>query len=97
MDDIISIAIFVAVIGLTLGITYWAAKQTTTASDFYTAGGSLTGWQNGMAIAGDYLSAASFLGFAGAISLNGFDGFYYSIGWLKALSSRFISNRRAAS
>ena len=82
--DFISIAIFVGVIGLTLGITYWAAKQTTTASDFYTAGGSLTGWQNGMAIAGDYLSAASFLGIAGAISLNGFDGFYYSVGWLTA-------------
>lgn len=82
--DFISILIFVSVIGLTLGITYWAAKQTTTASDFYTAGGSLTGWQNGMAIAGDYLSAASFLGIAGAISLNGFDGFYYSVGWLTA-------------
>ena len=80
----ISIIIFIGVIGLTLGITYWAAKQTTTASDFYTAGGSLTGWQNGMAIAGDYLSAASFLGIAGAISLNGFDGFYYSVGWLTA-------------
>ena len=80
----ISYAIFFAVIALTLYITYWAAKQTTTASDFYTAGGSLTGWQNGMAIAGDYLSAASFLGIAGAISLNGFDGFYYSIGWLTA-------------
>lgn len=82
--SLISIIIFVGVIGLTLGITYWAAKQTTTASDFYTAGGSLTGWQNGMAIAGDYLSAASFLGIAGAISLNGFDGFYYSVGWLTA-------------
>lgn len=82
--DFISIIIFVGVIGLTLGITYWAAKQTTTASDFYTAGGSLTGWQNGMAIAGDYLSAASFLGIAGAISLNGFDGFYYSVGFLTA-------------
>lgn len=80
----ISYLIFFAVIALTLFITYWAAKQTTTASDFYTAGGSLTGWQNGMAIAGDYLSAASFLGIAGAISLNGFDGFYYSIGWLTA-------------
>ncbi|ARF16430.1 cation acetate symporter [Sporosarcina ureae] len=80
----ISYVIFFAVIVLTLYITYWAAKQTTTASDFYTAGGSLTGWQNGMAIAGDYLSAASFLGIAGAISLNGFDGFYYSIGWLTA-------------
>ena len=82
--DIISIVIFLSVIGLTLGITYWAAKQTTTASDFYTAGGSLTGWQNGMAIAGDYLSAASFLGIAGAIALNGFDGFYYSVGCLTA-------------
>ncbi|MDV6377487.1 sodium/solute symporter [Sporosarcina sp. GW1-11] len=80
----ISYVIFFSVIALTLYITYWAAKQTTTASDFYTAGGSLTGWQNGMAIAGDYLSAASFLGIAGAISLNGFDGFYYSVGWLTA-------------
>ncbi|GKV64753.1 cation acetate symporter [Sporosarcina sp. NCCP-2331] len=82
--DFISILIFFSVIALTLYITWWAAKQTTTASDFYTAGGSLTGWQNGLAIAGDYLSAASFLGIAGAISLNGFDGFYYSIGWLTA-------------
>lgn len=80
----ISYVIFFSVIALTLYITYWAAKQTSSASDFYTAGGSLTGWQNGMAIAGDYLSAASFLGIAGAISLNGFDGFYYSIGWLTA-------------
>lgn len=82
--DFISIAIFVGVIGLTLGVTYWAAKQTSTASDFYTAGGSLTGWQNGLAIAGDYLSAASFLGIAGAVALNGYDGFYYSLGWLTA-------------
>lgn len=82
--DVISIVIFIGVIGLTLWITYWASKRTTTASDFYTAGGGLTGWQNGMAIAGDYLSAASFLGIAGAISLNGFDGFYYSVGWLTA-------------
>ena len=82
--DFISIVIFVGVIGLTLWITYWASKRTTTASDFYTAGGGLTGWQNGMAIAGDYLSAASFLGIAGAISLSGFDGFYYSVGWLTA-------------
>ncbi|MCG7335892.1 sodium/solute symporter [Sporosarcina sp. ACRSM] len=82
--DFISIAIFVGVIGLTLGVTYWAAKQTSTASDFYTAGGSLTGWQNGLAIAGDYLSAASFLGIAGAVALNGYDGFYYSLGFLAA-------------
>ena len=78
----VSILIFVAVIAATLYVTYWAAKRTSTASEFYTAGGSLTGWQNGLAIAGDYLSAASFLGIAGSISLVGFDGFYYSIGWL---------------
>ncbi len=82
--DILSLSIFLGVIGLTLIVTYWAAKRTSTASDFYTAGGSLTGWQNGLAIAGDYLSAASFLGIAGAVALNGFDGFYYSVGWLTA-------------
>ena len=82
--DIISLVIFLGVIGLTLAVTYWAAKQTSTASDFYTAGGSLTGWQNGLAIAGDYLSAASFLGIAGAVALQGFDGFYYSVGFLCA-------------
>ena len=80
----ITLIIFFGVIGLTLYVTYWAAKRTSTASEFYTAGGSLTGWQNGLAIAGDYLSAASFLGIAGSISLNGFDGFYYSVGWLVA-------------
>ena len=80
----ISIVTFLGVIALTLVITYWASKRTKTASEFYTAGGSLSGWQNGMAIAGDYLSAASFLGIAGAISLSGYDGFYYSIGWLVA-------------
>ena len=72
----ITIIIFFGVIGATLYVTYWAAKRTSTASEFYTAGGNLTGWQNGLAIAGDYLSAASFLGIAGSISLNGFDGFY---------------------
>ena len=80
----ITLIIFFGVIGITLYVTYLASKRTSTASEFYTAGGSLTGWQNGLAIAGDYLSAASFLGIAGAISLNGFDGFYYSVGWLVA-------------
>src|SRR5699024_11421181 len=65
-------------------ITYYAAKRTQTTGDFYTAGGGLTGFQNGVAISGDYLSAASFLGIAGAIALNGFDGFFYSIGILIA-------------
>ena len=82
--DPISLIIFLGVIGLTLVVTYWASKRTSSASDFYTAGGSLTGWQNGLAIAGDYLSAASFLGIAGAVSLSGFDGFYYSVGFLVA-------------
>jgi len=78
------IIFFLLIVGLTLVITYWAAKQTTSTGEFYTAGGGLTGWQNGLAIAGDYLSAASFLGIAGAIALFGFDGFFYSIGFLIA-------------
>ncbi|WP_100331028.1 solute symporter family protein [Bacillus xiapuensis] len=80
----IGLTFFVAIVGLTLIITYWAAKRTNTASEFYTAGGGLSGWQNGLAIAGDYLSAASFLGIAGAIALNGFDGFFFSLGYLVA-------------
>lgn len=78
------IILFLAIVLLTLVITYYAAKQTQTAGDFYTAGGGLSGLQNGLAISGDYLSAASFLGIAGAIALYGFDGFFYSIGFLIA-------------
>ncbi|KIL49597.1 solute symporter family protein [Jeotgalibacillus soli] len=78
------ISLFLIIVGITLAITYFAAKRTNTASEFYTAGGGLTGWQNGLAIAGDYLSAASFLGIAGAIALFGFDGFFFSIGYLVA-------------
>ena len=80
----IVIILFLAIVILTLVITYFAAKRTQTTGDFYTAGGGLTGVQNGIAIAGDYLSAASFLGIAGAIALFGFDGFFYSIGFLIA-------------
>ncbi|KAB2333438.1 cation acetate symporter [Bacillus mesophilum] len=80
----IGLSLFVLIVAVTLVITYWAAKRTNTTSEFYTAGGGLTGWQNGLAIAGDYLSAASFLGIAGAIALFGFDGFFYSIGYLVA-------------
>src|SRR6476660_6902734 len=80
----IGIIFFVAIVGLTLVVTFIASKQNHSASEFYTAGGGLTGWQNGIAIAGDYLSAASFLGIAGAIALFGFDGFFYSIGYLVA-------------
>lgn len=78
------IIIFLFIVAMTLVITYYAAKRTKSTSDFYTAGGGLTGWQNGMAIAGDYLSAASFLGIAGSIALFGFDGFLFSIGYLVA-------------
>ncbi|MBY0123028.1 cation acetate symporter [Bacillus sp. S/N-304-OC-R1] len=78
------IILFLLIVAMTLLITYYAAKRTNTASEFYTAGGGLTGWQNGLAIAGDYLSAASFLGIAGAIALSGFDGFLFSIGYLVA-------------
>ncbi|HNQ04223.1 MAG TPA: cation acetate symporter [Thiobacillaceae bacterium] len=77
-------AVFGAIIALTMYITYWAARQTHTTSEFYAAGRSVTGVQNGWAIAGDYLSAASFLGIAGLISLYGYDGFMYSVGWLVA-------------
>ena len=66
----------------TLGITYWAAKRTRTTKDFYAAGRSVTGFQNGLALAGDYMSAASFLGIAGLVSTKGYDGLIYSVGWL---------------
>ena len=78
-EAIIMFSIFVAG---TLGITYWAAKQTKSAKDFYAAGGGITGFQNGLAIAGDYMSAASFLGIAGLVYLNGYDGLIFSVGWL---------------
>src|SRR6185369_10331441 len=80
----LTFAVFAVIIGLTMYITYLAAKRTKTAADFYAAGGGMSGLQNGWAIAGDYLSAASFLGIAGLISLNGYDGFMYSVGWLVA-------------
>ncbi len=80
----ISVGFFLAIVSLTLIVTYIAAKRTTSAKDFYTAGGGLTGWQNGFAIAGDYLSAAAFLGVSGAIALTGFDGFFFSVGYVVA-------------
>lgn len=73
---------FVCIVICTLIITYWAAKRSKTTIQFYTAAGRLTGFQNGMAIAGDYISAASFLGIVGAIAFNGYDGFLYSLGFL---------------
>ncbi len=80
----VTLLTFALVIVLTMVVTYYAAKRVRSASDFYTAGGGVSGWQNGWAIAGDYLSAASFLGIAGLISLYGYDGFMYSVGWLVA-------------
>ncbi len=77
-----AISMFVVFVLATLGITYWAAKRTRSAKDFYTAGGGITGLQNGLALAGDYMSAASFLGIAGLVFANGFDGLIYSIGFL---------------
>lgn len=82
--DATVIVLFLTIVILTLVVTYLAARNTKSTGDFYTAGGGLTGWQNGLAIAGDYLSAASFLGIAGMIALQGFDGFFYSIGFLVA-------------
>ncbi|RZJ83901.1 MAG: cation acetate symporter, partial [Massilia sp.] len=77
-----AILMFAAFVVFTLFITKWAAGKTKSASDFYTAGGGITGFQNGMAIAGDYMSAASFLGISAAVYLNGYDGLIYSIGFL---------------
>jgi cation/acetate symporter len=79
-----AVVIFSIVLSITLGITYWASKRATSAVGFYAAGRQITGVQNGLAISGDYLSAASFLGIAGLIMLYGFDGFLYSIGFLVA-------------
>lgn len=83
----ITYSLFGLVVLVTLGITYWASRRTHSAAEFYTAGRSLSGFQNGFAIAGDYMSAASFLGIAGLIALNGYDGFMYSVGWLVAYIS----------
>lgn len=78
----VAIAFFFLFVAITLGITYWAAKRTRTTSEFYAAGRSISGFQNGLAIAGDYMSAASFLGIAGLVALKGYDGLIYSIGFL---------------
>ena len=77
-----AVLMFVLFVGLTLYITYWASKKTQTAKSFYTAGGDITGFQNGLAISGDFMSAASFLGISGLVYLTGFDGLIYSIGFL---------------
>jgi len=77
-----AIIMFVIFVGATLFITKWAAKQTTNTKDFYTAGGGISGFQNGLAIAGDYMSAASFLGISAMVFSSGFDGLLYSLGFM---------------
>ncbi|MBF0124821.1 MAG: cation acetate symporter [Magnetococcales bacterium] len=80
--NVIAVVMFLIFVAATLGITYWAAKRTKSAKDFYAAGGGITGFQNGLAIAGDYMSAASFLGISSMVFLKGYDGLIYSIGFL---------------
>jgi cation/acetate symporter len=77
-----AIAFFLLIVFLTLGITWWAARRTRSVQEFYAAGRSISAFQNGLALAGDYMSAASFLGIAGMVALKGFDGMIYAIGWL---------------
>jgi cation/acetate symporter len=79
-----SVVMFLVFIAITLWITWWAARKNTGSSAYFAAGRSLTAWQNGIAVAGDYMSAASFLGIAGIIAFQGYDGFMYSVGWLVA-------------
>lgn len=80
--NITAIIMFFLFVAGTLGVTYWAAKQNRTASDFYTAGGGISGFKNGLAIAGDFMSAASFLGISAMVFTNGYDGLLYSTGFL---------------
>src|SRR5881397_3637277 len=75
---------FLLLIAVTLAITGWAARRSSGAAAFFTASRRITGWQNGIAVAGDYMSAASFLGIAGIIAFQGYDGFLFSVGWLVA-------------
>lgn len=79
-----ALVIFLAFVLVTLGITYWSARRSSGAANYFAAGRGITAWQNGLAVAGDYMSAASFLGIAGMIAFKGYDGFLYSVGWLVA-------------
>ncbi len=77
-----AIIMFLIFVVFTLGITYWASKRVRSRNDYYTAGGNITGFQNGLAIAGDYMSAASFLGISALVFTSGYDGLIYSLGFL---------------
>ncbi len=83
-NQALTISLFTAVVAVTLYITWWASRQNKTTADYYAGGRSFSGAQNGLAVAGDYMSAASFLGISGQIALYGYDGFLYSIGFLVA-------------
>src|SRR5512140_2052388 len=77
-----AIGFFLAIVAVTLGITYWAARRTRSTKEFYAAGRRVSALQNGLALSGDYMSAASFLGIAGLVALKGYDGMIYATGWL---------------
>ena len=79
-----ALLMFLAFVAATLVITYFSARKSTGSSAYFAAGRRITGWQNGLAVAGDYMSAASFLGISGMIAFFGYDGFMYSVGWLVA-------------
>src|SRR5258708_8135552 len=79
-----ALVMFLIFIAITVGITYWASKRSAGSSAYFAASRQITGWQNGIAVAGDYMSAASFLGIAGIIAFQGYDGFLFSVGWLVA-------------
>ena len=91
----ITIAMFVIILLVSLGITAWAARRTRTTSDFYAAGKGLTAAQNGFALAGDWCSAAAFLGLTGLTALYGMDGALYAVGPLVAFCTVLLSDRRA--
>jgi len=80
----IALVIFLMFVGATLGITWWASRRSRGTTAYFAANRQITAWQNGFAVAGDYMSAASFLGIAGIIAFQGYDGFMYSVGWLVA-------------
>ena len=83
-SETLSTILFLVIVAVTVAITFWASRQTSGTTDFYAGGRQFSGFQNGLAISGDYMSAASFLGISGAIALSGYDGFLYSIGFLVA-------------
>jgi hypothetical protein len=86
------LGMFLLFVTITLVITYWAARRTSGANAFFAANRQIKGWQNGFAVAGDYMSAASFLGIAGIIAFQGYDGFMYSVGWLVAYLTVLLSS-----